>query len=107
MEGLQAVVEWLRDFFGVQELLKIINSGNYRELLTQEGLLSLFRPLFPVLLLFELLKALVFRKVQSDRLQDFLLLICIKCVRGTVYRHRHGGVLHRLVRALCDNENVF
>ncbi len=65
MEGLQAVVEWLRDFFGVQELLKIINSGNYRDLLTQDGLLSLFRPLFPVLLLFELIKALVFRKFKA------------------------------------------
>ena len=62
MSVLQSIVEWLRDFFGLNELIKIINSGNYRQLLTYDGVLSLFRPLFPVLLLLEIIKALVFRK---------------------------------------------
>ena len=65
MESLQSIVEWLKDFFGVHELLKIIQSGNYRELLTYDGILSIFRPLFPVLLLIEIIKALVFRKFKA------------------------------------------
>ena len=65
MSVLQAIVDWLRDFFGVNELIKIINTGNYRELLTYDGILSILRPLFPVLLLLEIIKALVFRKFKA------------------------------------------
>ena len=65
MSVLQAIVDWLRDFFGVNELMKIINSGNYRDLLTYDGILSIFRPLFPVLLILEIIKALVFRKFKA------------------------------------------
>lgn len=65
MSVLQAIVDWLRDFFGVNDLLKIINTGNYRGLLTYDGILSIFRPLFPVLLLLEIIKALVFRKFKA------------------------------------------
>ena len=65
MSVLQAIVDWLRDFFGVGELMKIINTGNYRDLLTYDGILSLFRPLFPVLLFLEIIKALIFRKFKA------------------------------------------
>lgn len=65
MSVLQAIIDWLRDFFGVNEILKIISSGNYRDLLTRDGILSLFRPLFPLLLLLELIKALIFRKFKA------------------------------------------
>jgi sterol desaturase/sphingolipid hydroxylase (fatty acid hydroxylase superfamily) len=65
MSVLQAIVDWLRDFFGVNELVKIVYTGNYRDLLTYDGILSIFRPLFPTLLLLEILKALVFRKFKA------------------------------------------
>src|SRR6476620_5270775 len=65
MSALQAIIEWFRDFFGVNELIKIINTGNYRDLLTYDGILSIFRPLFPVLLLLEIIKALIFRKFKA------------------------------------------
>jgi sterol desaturase/sphingolipid hydroxylase (fatty acid hydroxylase superfamily) len=65
MSVLQAIVDWLRDFFGINELIKIINAGNYRELLTYDGILSIFRPLFPVLLFLEIIKALVFKKFKA------------------------------------------
>ncbi|MBL7696550.1 MAG: sterol desaturase family protein [Chitinophagaceae bacterium] len=65
MEVLQSIVDWLKDFFGLNELIKIINSGNYRELLSYDGILSLFRPLFPLLLFLELTKALVLRKFKA------------------------------------------
>lgn len=65
MEVLQSIVTWLKDFFGLNELIKIIDSGNYRELLTKDGILSLFRPLFPLLLFLELGKALIFKKFKA------------------------------------------
>lgn len=65
MDSLHDVVEWLKDFFGLHELLKIIHSGNYREVLTYDGILSVFRPLFPILLFLELGKALMLRKFKA------------------------------------------
>ncbi len=65
MEHLKAILDWLIDFFGVNDLIAIINSGNYRQILTYDGLLSVFRPVFPVLLAVELVKALLFRKFKA------------------------------------------
>lgn len=65
MEFLQSIVDWLRDFFGVGDLLNIVHSGDYRALLTYKGMLSIARPLFPLLLFVELLKALLFRKFKA------------------------------------------
>lgn len=65
MEYLQSVIDWLKGFFGVNELLEIIRSGNYRGLLSKDGILALARPLFPLLLAVELIKALVFRKFKA------------------------------------------
>ena len=65
MEFLQSIIDWFKGFFGVGDLLKIIQSGNYNALLTYDGILSIARPLFPVLLLIELIKALVFKKFKS------------------------------------------
>lgn len=65
MDTLHAVVEWLKDFFGLHELLKIVNSGDYRQVLTYDGILSIFRPLFPILLFLELGKALLLKKFKA------------------------------------------
>ncbi|MEO6288952.1 MAG: sterol desaturase family protein [Ginsengibacter sp.] len=62
MEYLEAVYDWAVNFFGIEGLLKIIKSGNYSSFLTYDGILTLVRPLFPLLLLIEIIKALVFRK---------------------------------------------
>jgi sterol desaturase/sphingolipid hydroxylase (fatty acid hydroxylase superfamily) len=65
MEVLQSIIEWFRDFFGVGDLLKIINSGNYNQLLTYDGALAIARPLFPLLLAIELIKALIMKKFRA------------------------------------------
>jgi sterol desaturase/sphingolipid hydroxylase (fatty acid hydroxylase superfamily) len=65
MESLQSIVEWFKGFFGLHELIKIAESGNYRDLLTYDGILAIFRPLFPVFVVIELTKALIFRKFKA------------------------------------------
>ena len=62
---MKPILDWLIDFFGANELIKIVSSGNYREILTYDGILAVFRPVFPLLLLVELVKALIFRKFKA------------------------------------------
>lgn len=65
MNFLQAVYHWLIDFFGVQQLIEIVKSGQYKALLTQDGILAVARPLFPVLLFLEIVKALLFKSFKA------------------------------------------
>ena len=62
---LASVFKWLIDFFGIEQLIKIIQSGNYKALLTGDGIISIVQPLFPVLLFLELIKAILFRKFKA------------------------------------------
>lgn len=62
---MEAIYDWIISFFGIDQLLKIIHSGNYRALLTSDGILAIARPLFPLLLFIELLKALLFKKFKA------------------------------------------
>lgn len=65
MKYLKVVYDWIIDFFGIDQLLKIINSGDYSSLLTYDGILSIVKPLLPLLLVIEIIKALLFKKFKS------------------------------------------
>jgi sterol desaturase/sphingolipid hydroxylase (fatty acid hydroxylase superfamily) len=65
MEVLKAIGDWFVGFFGIDDLIKIIQSGNYRSILTNDGIIAIAKPLFPLLLIIELLKALIFRKFKA------------------------------------------
>src|SRR5258705_4838099 len=65
MEYLKTVYDWVIEFFGLDRLLKIIISEDYSSLLTYDGFLSVISPLFPLLLLIEIIKALLFRKFKA------------------------------------------
>jgi sterol desaturase/sphingolipid hydroxylase (fatty acid hydroxylase superfamily) len=62
MEIFQAISDWLIGFFGVKDFLKILNSGNYKTFLTSDGFFSIIRPLFPLVLVLEILGALLYKK---------------------------------------------
>jgi sterol desaturase/sphingolipid hydroxylase (fatty acid hydroxylase superfamily) len=49
-------------FFGVGPLLDLIRTGNYHSLLTLDGFLNVCRPLMPLLLLIEIVRALIYRQ---------------------------------------------
>ena len=62
MEILHAISDWLIGFFGVKDFLKILISGNYKTFLTSDVFFSIIRPLFPLVLVLEILGALLYKK---------------------------------------------
>ena len=62
MHFFQSIYDWLIGFFGLKQLLKIIASGDYRSFSTYDGFISIIRPLFPVVLIFEIIVGLIYKK---------------------------------------------
>lgn len=62
MEILQTLYTEITDFFSFNALIELLKTGNYRELLTYNGLTSVLGPLIPVLLIIEILRALFYRR---------------------------------------------
>jgi sterol desaturase/sphingolipid hydroxylase (fatty acid hydroxylase superfamily) len=62
MDILNEIIGQLRGFFGIGGILKIMESGDYRSLLTYEGVTSVIGPVLPILLVIELVRGLVYRK---------------------------------------------
>ena len=62
MSYLKEFLDGVIQFFGIESVLKIIQSGNYHELLSKNGIISVVKPLFPILLFFELIKYLFQQK---------------------------------------------
>ncbi len=75
MEFFKAIYEWLIGFFGVEQFIKILNSGNYKTFLTSDGFFSIIRPLFPIVLVLEIIGALLYKKfkVLDYKISFFLL----------------------------------
>src|SRR5689334_14570894 len=65
MNFLNPVINWLIGFFGVDGLIKIIKSGDYHAFFTKDGITSIVAPLFPILLILELFKAIIFKKFKA------------------------------------------
>jgi len=65
MEFLKDVGDWFVGFFGIHDLIEVARTGNYRSILSSDGFFWIVRPLFPILLLLEIIKALVFRKFKA------------------------------------------
>jgi len=62
MEFFHAIYDWLIGFFGIEELMKTLRSGNYNSFLTLNGFFSIIRPLFPIVLVMEIIGALLYKK---------------------------------------------
>lgn len=63
MELLELLGKEITGFFGFGALIQLIESGNYAMLLTQEGAGAIFGPLIPVLLVIELVRAYLYRRL--------------------------------------------
>jgi len=62
MDFFKSIYDWLTGFFGVEQLLKILKSGNYYSFLTADGFFSIIRPLFPMVLFLEIIGVLLYKK---------------------------------------------
>src|ERR1700710_636705 len=62
---MKEIYDWIIGFFGIGQFIKTISSGNYSTFLTYKGMVSIIGPLFPIVLIVELLVALVFMKSKN------------------------------------------
>src|SRR4051794_40781760 len=62
MEFFKAIYDWITGFLGVDDFIKIFKSGNYNSFLTSDGFFAIIRPLFPVVLVLEIVGALLYKK---------------------------------------------
>ena len=62
MNIFEQIYKEIVGFFSIEPIARIIKAGDYRVLLTFEGISALIRPLFTLLLVFEIVKAIISRK---------------------------------------------
>jgi len=62
MNFFTSIYDWLTGFFGVEQLIKMLKSGNYHSFLTSDGFFAIIRPLFPLVLVLEIIGALLYKK---------------------------------------------
>ena len=60
-----AIYNWIIGFFGVDQFIKIVKSGNYNSFLTYDGFTSILVPLFPIVLVLEIFTALILKKFKA------------------------------------------
>jgi sterol desaturase/sphingolipid hydroxylase (fatty acid hydroxylase superfamily) len=64
MSILQAIKDWADGFFGLDDLIGIIKSGDYGSLKTLKGIMAVIGPLFPIFVVIEFFTALLYRKLK-------------------------------------------
>ena len=62
MNFLKAIFNEIKGFFGFGNLIDILQSGNYHELLTYHGITSVIGPLIPFLLVLEIIRAAFYKR---------------------------------------------
>lgn len=77
MDFLSFAYQQLLQFFGLEALLRIVASGDYRALLTPDGFGALLGPLIPPLLLFELARSIASKTFRRDDYQVPLLIMVL------------------------------
>lgn len=61
MEILQAIGDWFLGFFGFDDLAEFLQNKTFADFLTYDGIKVLIRPLFPITLVLELVRGLLFK----------------------------------------------
>jgi sterol desaturase/sphingolipid hydroxylase (fatty acid hydroxylase superfamily) len=76
MEWLKVVYQEIIGFFGIEQWLKMFQSGDYSSLHTLDGILGAVGPFIPLLLVIEILRALIYKrfKIQDYKVQFFIFV---------------------------------
>ncbi len=62
MEIIQSIKDWATGFFNLDDIIRIIHTGDYASLRTLHGVLSVVGPILPIFLVLEFLIACLYRK---------------------------------------------
>lgn len=65
MDILKAINDWIVGFFGLANFIDTIKSGNYSVFLTYDGIVSIVGPLFPLVMVAEIIMALIQRQFRA------------------------------------------
>lgn len=76
MEFVHVLYHELISFLGIQPLLDMYHTGDYRSLLTLKGILGAISPVIPFILLLEIARALIYKKfkIEDYKVQFFIFV---------------------------------
>lgn len=83
MEVLELVLRELKGFFGVAHWLKMAATNDYSSLVTWSGFTNAVGPLFPVLMVFEVVRALVHKNFRARDYKLIFFTYVLNRVLGT------------------------
>jgi len=66
MKAIGILYNELVSFFGIGKWIEIFRSGNYSSLRTLDGLLSALGPVIPILLVIEIIRGIIFKRVSMN-----------------------------------------
>jgi len=66
MEFWKTLYDEVIVFLGINQILETFRNGNYQDLLTLDGILSVISPLFPLLLLIEFVRVAIYKKFKIE-----------------------------------------
>ncbi|MGF6848326.1 sterol desaturase/sphingolipid hydroxylase (fatty acid hydroxylase superfamily) [Chitinophaga sp. W3I9] len=76
MEVIQTIFKEIIGFLGISQLIEVCKTGNYKVLLTLNGIFSVISPLVPFLLLLEIGRAIFYKKFKiEDYKMPFLIFV--------------------------------
>ena len=76
MDPLKALYEEFISFFGIESLLKMVQTGDYSSLLTLDGIVGAIGPLIPFILVLEISRAIFYKKFKvEDYKVPFLIFV--------------------------------
>jgi sterol desaturase/sphingolipid hydroxylase (fatty acid hydroxylase superfamily) len=65
MNFINEIRDWAVGFFSLDDIIKVIHSGDYSSLLTYKGFIAVIGPLFPIVLFLEIMLGLMNRKFKA------------------------------------------
>ncbi|MBL7763925.1 MAG: sterol desaturase family protein, partial [Chitinophagaceae bacterium] len=73
---LETLYNEVISFFGINDLIEIVKSGDYSKLLTLNGILSTISPFIPLLLVIEIIRAVFYKrfKIEDYKVPFFIFI---------------------------------
>ena len=66
MDFFKDLLNEITGFFSIRPIIDVVNSGDYNELLTFDGVLQLLSPVIPLVLLIEINGAVLYKRFKID-----------------------------------------
>ncbi len=92
MDFLNAIVNEFKGFFGLSNLIEILKSGKYDQLLTYSGITSVIGPLIPLLVFIEIIRAAFYKRFKVINYKIPFFTYVLNAVVGRVISFAMVGI---------------